>query len=185
MSVTGTGTEFIDPYSYDWVGTTQGADKQPAPLPKFKVGDLVVPKKEYENNCGILSAHRAYVPTGTILVLKVDRDLNLPNDFFAYDICEQQTGRRVAGCGGCFRAVQVELVNNIGKEANMTNRISPMGRASLDQDTQDLIQAGVLCDNLSVNNADFVLSFLIAENKAALAAEARKQYLTDKNEAAK
>lgn len=61
-------------------------------------------------------------------------------------------------------------------------RVKTLARKLLDKDTQSLIEAGVLTNDLSVRDTDFVLSFLVNQYKKELAIEARAKIKAERDE---
>jgi hypothetical protein len=59
------------------------------------------------------------------------------------------------------------------KKKSMAKTLKALARKLLDKDAQVLVEAGVLNDDLSIRDDQFVLSFLVGVHKKALAAEAR------------
>ena len=69
----------------------------------------------------------------------------------------------------------VSLINNnLGGNIMSENNINQLQNKFLDKDTKTLIETGVLNNDLSVNNAMFVLSYLVGERKEELAKAARE-----------
>lgn len=61
-------------------------------------------------------------------------------------------------------------------------RVKTLARRLLDKDTQSLVEAGVLNDDLSIRSVEFVLGWVIAQNKKELAIEARAKIKAERDE---
>lgn len=111
---------------------------------------------------------------------KYIRITDIDGEDLEYDILNADK-EKIEDCS-CFESD--DLVISAQEHMNI-NTLSEQQKAVLDTNTQALLEAGIIGDNLELKNADYVIKFLFEQNRDAIAKDAAQKIADAKAQAEK
>lgn len=141
----------------------------------FKKGDRVKIVKKYSSSNYNLSSYRNDIKYGIVEKVDVSPKYNQ----MTYEKIGDEAIYTLSGFNeeylGRFSEDQLELtLKPFPKNPNIMKKLSLIAQQLLDKDLRTLVKAGILNEELGVEDTDFVLSFFVTQNKEKLAIQAKK-----------
>ncbi len=156
-------------------------------MQNFKLGDKVQYKKDYmpgekyghRASCGNSrdDQERSNFSHMEITVIDPYEDGNT-NRVYVKTVMKDGKVRHSSCC-----SISIEQLELIGSARSPMAKLKLIARKLLDKDTATLVEAGILNDDLTIRDQDFVLSFVVNANKELLAKEAK--FLLDEEKSSK
>lgn len=131
----------------------------------FKYGDRVTIRRNKDNDTG--SNRNKKLTEGYIKRVN-NQFLDIPLTYIVYS-------REPYDYLGQFEEEELRpSLKPLRHKLSLMKKLSLIAKRLLDKDLGDLVKAGILNEELNVEDTDFVLAFIVTEYKKEMAIEARK-----------